>query len=186
MITLTREISVDEFITKFRDPERIGALCRECPSYGSTWACPPFDHDVEAEIGQWSRAFIVACRFDLGQEPVAVELSRDIVAEKCAILEPAMLSLEKRYGGRAFSFCGSCRRCRRCSRTQRKPCIAPAAVRPSLEAYGFDLVKTLGELFGEKMLWAADGFMPRQLTLVSALFHNSSVTPTDFYYLCES
>lgn len=167
-----KDIALDEYIRRFRDEKRIGALCRECPSYGTTWVCPPFDYDTTAELARWSKATIIACSFNLGANQIPLVEARETVAEKFLLLEPKMLALETEFEGRAFSFCGSCRRCAVCTRPAHKPCVLPSAARPSLESYGFDIVKTLNELFGIKLHWASAGYMPDTLTLVSALFHN--------------
>ena len=51
-------------------------------------------------------------------------------------------------------------------------------VRPSLEAFGFDIAKTLSELFNIELLWGKDGKLPEYLVLVSGFFHNE-------YELCN-
>ena len=55
------------------------------------------------------------------------------------------------------------------------PCRHPELVRPSLEAYGFDISRTTNELFGIELLWGKDGMLPKYLTLVCGFFHNSDV-----------
>ena len=45
-------------------------------------------------------------------------------------------------------------------------------MRPSLEAFGFDISRTLSELFGIRLLWGKDGVIPEYLTLVCGFFHN--------------
>ncbi len=58
------------------------------------------------------------------------------------------------------------------------PCRHPEKVRPSLEAFGFDIAKTLSELFNIELLWGKDGKLPEYLVLVSGFFHNE-------YELCN-
>lgn len=53
------------------------------------------------------------------------------------------------------------------------PCRHPEKVRPSLEAFGFDISRTLSELFGIRLLWGKDGVIPEYLTLVCGFFHNA-------------
>ena len=38
-------IAADEFISRYRDVERIRQYCLQCPGYGTSWGCPPFDFD---------------------------------------------------------------------------------------------------------------------------------------------
>lgn len=51
-------------------------------------------------------------------------------------------------------------------------CRHPDKVRPSLEAFGFDLMKTSENLLGIKMVWGMDGMMPEYLTLVCGVFYD--------------
>ena len=37
-----------DYLARFRDAARIGGYCRSCPRYGATWACPPFEFEVES------------------------------------------------------------------------------------------------------------------------------------------
>ncbi|MDE7458334.1 MAG: DUF2284 domain-containing protein, partial [Muribaculaceae bacterium] len=59
-----------------------------------------------------------------------------------------------------------------CTRKCGEPCRHPDKVRPSLEAFGFDIGRTLSELFNIKLLWGKNGVLPEYLVLVSALLHN--------------
>ena len=65
-----------------------------------------------------------------------------------------------------------------CTRNCGTPCRHPEKVRPSLEAFGFDIAKTLAELFNIELLWGKDGKLPEYLVLVSGFFHNE-------YELCN-
>ena len=38
-------IGIDEYIEKYVDVPKFLAACKQCPYYGVTWACPPFDFD---------------------------------------------------------------------------------------------------------------------------------------------
>ena len=42
------------------------------------------------------------------------------------------------------------------------------------EAFGFDMTRTLSELFGIELLWGKNGILPEYLVIVSGLFHNST------------
>ncbi len=50
--------------------------------------------------------------------------------------------------------------------------VIPDLVRPALEAFGFDIGKTVRELFGYELQWDNGGDSPWRLTLVGALFHD--------------
>ena len=47
----------------------------------------------------------------------------------------------------------------------------PAKVRPSLEAFGFDMSKTAKELLGLEIKWSDGVHIPEYLTLVCGIFH---------------
>ena len=40
------ELGVDEYISRFRDEKRFVEFCKQCPNYGNSWGCPPFDFDT--------------------------------------------------------------------------------------------------------------------------------------------
>ena len=88
--------------------------------------------------------------------------------------------MERKYGGRSFAYIGKCLHCpnNECTRNCGTPCRHPEKVRPSLEAFGFDIAKTLSELFNIELLWGKDGKLPEYLVLVSGFFHNE-------YELCN-
>lgn len=58
----TASLPVADFIARFRDAERIAGYCRACPNYGRSWACPPFDFDLEEYLSGYATALIVARR----------------------------------------------------------------------------------------------------------------------------
>ena len=95
-------------------------------------------------------------------------------------IESELLDMERKYGGRSFAYIGKCLHCpnNECTRNCGTPCRHPEKVRPSLEAFGFDIAKTLAELFNIELLWGKDGKLPEYLVLVSGFFHNE-------YELCN-
>ena len=88
-------------------------------------------------------------------------------------LNEELLALEKSLVGMAFGFAGSCPYCGEipCARIDGEPCRHPDKVRPSLEAFGFDMSKTASELLGLKIKWSHDGRIPEYLTLVCGVFY---------------
>ena len=51
-----------DYLARFRDAARIGGYCRSCPRYGATWACPPFEFEVESLFEGRTTALIIATR----------------------------------------------------------------------------------------------------------------------------
>lgn len=169
------DIQASDFITRFRDEIRFIEYCRECPNYGRLWSCPPFDYDTSEILSAYKFARIIATRITPVSMDIPLDSAQDFLRPERVRIERELLRLEKQYGGRAFSFVGKCLYCgdKECTRPCGLPCRHPDKVRPSLEAFGFDLSKTLSELFGWNLLWSRDNHLPPYLILVAAIFHNS-------------
>lgn len=168
-------LTVEEYMRGFRDSERFMQYCKECPNYGKVWVCPPFMHDISAELCHYSYVLLLATRITPDRDGIPLsDINRFFRPERLRI-EGMLREMESRYGGRAFAYAGSCLYCLEgtCSRLDDQPCRHPDLVRPSLESYGFDLGKTASELFGFPLLWSADGNIPEYLTLICGFFHNS-------------
>lgn len=162
-------VPFERYVAECRDAERFVALCRQCPRYATTWACPP----LPTELPPWEAAVIFAARIILPPGRHSVDTGDSLIAEDKVQLDRRLLQLEARYGGRACSFGGSCRMCDECTRTSGLPCHHPELLRPSLEALGFDISRTLAYLPGMELKWAVDGVLPSEMILVGALFTNT-------------
>lgn len=169
---ITRTVEVKELMKRFRDVERFIAYCRECPGYGRTWGCPPFDFDADEYLGRWSIAEITATVVPVPAGTAATEAHRFVNPER-ARLDRELQVRERETGGVSFSFVGNCLYCpgEDCTRPCGLPCRHPDKVRPSLEAFGFDVGAMLSELFNLPLLWGKDGKLPPYLTIVTAFFH---------------
>lgn len=174
--TQIRELEVKDYINDFRDEPRIVGFCKQCRNYGRLWTCPPFQFDSEELLRKWKFALIVACRFEVPDSGDALSELRKVRAR----LESRLLEIEKEHGGLAFGFSGECLHCAECTRPFGQPCRHPELVRPALEAYGFDICSTISKLFGFELEWAPKGKLPRHITLVGALFHNSHPESINF------
>ncbi len=168
----TAEIPVNEYMSAFRDVSTFSECCRRCGNYGNLWSCPPFGFDSEACLSRWTTAFVVAARSEVPSGLLHKEMMDMFLRPLRKKLEKRMLELESRYGGLAFGFSGECRLCSDCARHIGEPCRHPDLVRPALEAFGFDIGKTVRELFGYELQWDNGGDSPWRLTLVGALFHD--------------
>lgn len=170
----TASLPAADFIARFRDAERIAGYCRACPNYGRSWACPPFGFDLEEYLSGYATALIVATKITPAREGLPFSEAGRLIRPERVRHERLLLDMERRYGGRAFAYAGTCLYCPagECARIAGKPCRHPEWVRPSLEACGFDLCRTTGELLGIPLRWSGDGLLPEYLTLVSGFFHN--------------
>ena len=159
-------LPVTDYVARFRDAERFAACCRACPNYGRSWGCPPFSKDPAETFAGYRTALLVATKIIPETSDLPLQEAGRLIRPERIRLERRLLELERRTGGRAFSYVGSCLYCPEGS------CSHPERVRPSLEACGFDIGRTTEELFGIPLLWGTDGKLPAYLTLVCALFHN--------------
>ena len=171
----TADIGVDEYIERFRDEARFIELCEKCPNFGCSWGCPPFDFDTDEFLRQYKYAHLMATKIIPDRNDIPVEMTQEFIRPERVRIEKELLEMERKYGGRGFAYVGKCLYCSgsECTRKRNRPCLHPDKVRPSLEAFGFDIGRTLSELFGIRLLWGKDGILPEYLMLVSGLFHNS-------------
>lgn len=171
----TVSLSATDYIARFRDAERFIAYCRECRNYGRSWGCPPFDYDVKPMLLRYKTALLVATKIAPDDCTRPLSEAGLLIRPERQRLERRLLDLERQYGGRAFAYVGTCLYCPEgtCSRPEGNPCRHPELVRPSLEAYGFDIGRTTSELFGIELKWGKEGRLPEYLTLVCGFFHNS-------------
>lgn len=172
--TFSCDIPVDEYITHFRDEEKFLEMCKMCPNYGNSWSCPPFDFDTEEVFRSYRYAHLIATKIIPFSKNIPINDTQKLIHPERVKIEKRILEMERKSGGRGFSYIGKCLYCEEgiCTRKCGKPCLHPEKVRPSLEAFGFDIELTLKKLFGMEILWSKNGMVPEYLILVSALFHN--------------
>lgn len=167
-------IDRERYVRDFRDVATFEDCCRQCPNYGNRWGCPPFDHDTLHDLLPYSKVMIVGMKITPRDSKMPLNRVYDLMRPELERANERLLSLEKQSGGMAFGFVGKCPYCggAPCARREGKPCRHADMVRPSLEAYGFNVSLTASEVLGIDMQWGKDGNMPRYLTLVCALFFN--------------
>ena len=164
----------DRYVSDFRDVATFEECCRACPNYGNRWGCPPFDHDTLQDLLPYGEVMIVGVKITPHDTRMPMEQVFDLMRPELERLNKRLLELECETGGFALGFVGKCERCGNapCARKQGKPCRHPDLVRPSLEAYGFNVSETASKLLGIDMVWSRDKNIPRYLTLVCGLFFN--------------
>lgn len=168
----TVTVPMAEYLAGFRDVPRFLELCRQCPNYGCSWACPPFAGESIPDLDRYRSIMIVATRIvpDGGRRR-GIDDAEGMMRPERLRVERWLLQLEKEHHGRAFGFSGTCPYCPpgTCARRDGHPCRHPELVRPSLEACGFNLGDTLTRLFAMDLQWSADGNLPPALTLIAAV-----------------
>ena len=179
--TLTnKKVTVDatDFIRRYRDVESIEAFCKQCPGFGKSWGCPPFDFDPCAVSDGFKTVtlmgttitFDVATRNACTTPEMSAVTGRDAMEQVWKTLLPKLMEMEREVpGSRVFTFrCSLCPE--GCTRPHGLPCRHPELLRYSLEAVGFDVSAASRELLGIDLEWSSDGSLPRHLTLITALF----------------
>ena len=176
----TREATIpaQEFVSRYRDVERIGRFCLQCPGYGRSWSCPPFDRDPRLLTDGFTSVTLVGTVIEFDEatreacktREQAVSVGRQAMEEVWQSLLPQMYAMEREVpGSRCFTF--RCVLCPEgCTRPLGLPCRYPDRMRHSLESVGFDITAAARDLLGITLDWSTDGSLSRTITLLTALF----------------
>lgn len=166
---LERSLPMSDYIRDYRDAERVGSYCRQCSNYARHWGCPPYTHDLDAQLSAYSRATLLCLKLSFAERLPLSEAYRLLQPERLRL--EALVREKEERGGRAFGLAGMCPYCKEgCTRAEGLPCRHPDLVRSSLEAYGFDVARTAERLFGIPLLWSTDGLTPDYLTFIVGYF----------------
>jgi len=158
------------FVEKYRKIEQVEAFCAQCPQYGKSWGCPPFDFDVKLLSDGYDRVMLMSSTAIFNAD--SIQSGQDV---KHAIdyiwysLLPYLYEMEHQYP-KSRSFTGRCTLCHNCCRCQGVACRYPKLLRMSLEAAGFDVISAAHDLLGTKFEWATADDIPHKVTLITALF----------------
>ena len=167
------ETDAATYIADFRRADYFLQFCRECGNYGRRYGCPPFDYDPLSVIAHYRKVYIIGKKIVPGDGNLPLSAANTLMMPVVRELNEELLALEESLGGIAFGFAGSCPYCGEapCARIDGKPCRHPDKVRPSLEAFGFDMSKTASDLLGVEIKWSHDGLIPEYLTLGCGVFY---------------
>lgn len=174
-------ISVNQFISKYRDAERFIEYCKQCKNYGKVWSCPPYNHDVDSLLLKYKEAIIIftKIKFDQdfinscsGSQEKVRSYSEAVLKEVRTILDNVLIQKQKENKGTLAFFAGSCQFCPEdsCNKQKGLPCRHPDKAHTSLEAYGFDIGKILSDIFNTELKWASPQSLPEYYSLVSGFF----------------
>ena len=169
----TAELDAETYIERFRRADYFLKLCQQCGNYGRRYGCPPFDHDPLTVLQRYGRVQIIGVKVTPHDKTLPLSAAGDMMHPVTTALNEELLELERSSGGMSFSFVGSCPYCdgAPCARIEGEPCRHPDKVRPSLEAYGFDVSLTAKELLGIEIKWSEQGLLPEYLTLIGGVFY---------------
>lgn len=161
-------VSLADYVPQCVDVPKFLAYCRDCPSYGTRWSCPPHDFDPMDIWGRYEALSLVVLVITPDPGATREEAMAALVREKNDLLEN-LLTLETKMSGSLALSAGSCQLCRFCARKHGVPCYQPHRMRPSIEALGGDVGKTLERYLGKTIRWTRPDEVPEYLTLVGGL-----------------
>ena len=171
------QVTIDTYSLRkrFHSPELTLKGCRDCGLYKMQWSCPPLPDKWLDEIFSFRYATIYAVTVEI-ESRTPVEKSGVLLSPARNYLEQMLMLLEKECSGKCSATIGKCNHCGDlpCARRSGEPCRHPELVRPSLEALGFNVAAITEELLSIPLQWGNDGFLPPQITLVGAVFHNDT------------
>ena len=169
----TAEIPAKEYIANFRRADYFIKLCQQCENYGKRYGCPPFDDDPLNLLERYQNVWLLGVKIVPTDTNLPLKCAKNLMSPVIDELNKELLAEEKRRGGYSFGFVGTCPFCggASCAREMGKPCRHPDKVRPSLEAFGFDMSKTAKDLLGLEIKWSKDGKIPEYLMLVCGIFY---------------
>lgn len=167
-----------EFDEMYRS-DAVQRACRACKNHRNNWSCPPFDpRDVDRVRSAYDSIEVIChrtllkCPADLLSDRAAVERFKlDALRATRSTMADHLLRAEHAHPGSQALFPGSCALCgpEDCARRRKLPCVHPSIVRPSLEAFGYDLEKLVKNLFDLEFYWTSEGKVPPYYLLVGAL-----------------
>ena len=175
--TFSLEMDAARYAAEYTDAERFLSLCKSCPFYGTAWSCPPFEEDARGIWKKYRIIRLLARKIILSEEL----LSRTYTAEELSafsaeLLKPfkaalcgELLQAERENPKSMALFPGRCELCAVCARKAGESCRFPERMRPSPEALGADLGRTVSLFPGQSLLWGKDGHLPEYYFLIGAL-----------------
>ena len=170
------DIDAKTYINEFRRTDYFIEFCQQCKNYNRRYGCPPFDDNTLSIVEGYEKVRIMGVKIIPNNKLLPISAANDLMKPVITDMNEELLKLEKSLGGYAFGFVGTCPYCGSapCARISGKPCRHPEKVRPSLEAFGFDMSKTAKDLLGLEIKWSQGELIPEYLTLVCGVFYQKS------------
>jgi len=165
-------------LEKYLDLKTVRGLCDDCDNYKSNWSCPPFTDELDSN---YNYAVVIAGRVKIADvieaEGVSIgEVMTNVFFERRAEFTEWLLQFEELFDGVESVAAGACQMCELCARLDGVTCRHPEKVRPSLEAYGFDVQSLSKHELSMSIEWPAGGTLPEYMTTVGALLINNRET----------
>jgi len=123
-----------------------------CPSYGKKLSCPPYSptpEETRKVLEEYSKAYLIGYSGSIFKEYGEEKVS-EVFPKALKRIRKSILELEKHaflsgyYKSFTYGFCGPCTLCKECSAEDGGiTCKLPKDSRPSMEAAGMDVFKTV-------------------------------------------
>ena len=170
------DIDAKNYINEFRRTDYFIEFCQQCKNYNHRYGCPPFDDETLSIVEGYEKVRIMGVKIIPNNKQLPLSAANDLMKPVITEMNEELLELEKSLGGYAFGFVGTCPCCggAPCAKISGEPCRHPDKVRPSLEAFGFDMSKTAKDLLGLEIKWSQGELIPEYLTLVCGVFYQKS------------
>lgn len=150
----SRLVGMADLLDKCRhNPQEILANCRDCPRFGKTWSCPPFDYDPAERLTRFRSASIYLSK--IHTLPSDTDYFTPLAPERARILSFITREQALHPGSFYLGLAGECTRCSSCTRTHGHPCRRPDDLHPSLEAWGFDVTAISSRMMDTRIIWGA-------------------------------
>ena len=162
-----------ESLKKYYKPEEIEEHCKNCPSYGKNWSCPPHSFTVMEYIERYKTAHIIGVKValeDFDQKEDAI----DHYYECRRLVNRNLLRYEERIADSIVLLGGHCDLCDSCTREVSAECKHPQKKRYSLESLGFKVSEIIEGLFDDKLQWDR-GKTPHSLYIVLGVLSNETL-----------
>lgn len=177
-------IETAAYISSYCNPTKFIEFCKCCDKYNSCWACPPYSYNPIERISAYKYTYIIGTKVTFNEQFIKDstdsaknrEIIDKVMTDVRAVIDPQLMQLETSTPHSLALFAGTCHLCPQgCTRPKSIPCRYPEKIRPSLEAYGFDISKTTESLLNIPLKWSKQGELPTYLILVSGFMSNSKV-----------
>lgn len=163
-----QEIDIGTYVKEYVDVDYFLNLCRECPSYGRVWSCPPYDFNPVSLLKSYDMFHIQGYVIKYSGERTEKEMIEVLREVKQKLSKE--LRLQEDDSSMALE-AGSCNECERCSRSDGKKCIHPEKMRYSVESLGGNVTKILEELCGKRIQWIDGNSLPNHFILIGGILH---------------
>ncbi len=171
-------VPLGDMFKKYYDPERFLSYCKECPSYGRVWSCPPGVPLTTEYLKGYNTIHLVAVKVIYDDETLKKaqslqpdeldKLMGDSYGKVKEAMRETLLAIRNRTEPSIAIAAGECKICETCARVENQPCRFPERLLYSFSALGFDLAKVSSDILGIPILWENKG-LPKYIVALAAL-----------------